>query len=285
MLNCSSWISNCKQFGEIQGLLPNISCEGARSDIIITPQSSIQLLHQDVATSLSLTPFQGFGFPKDIFQIILPGTEIPRWFNHQTTGNSISFLVGHKFPNFAVCIAFGLEGLMGKFFCHVYISINGFKKLLHQFEYDANMADHLWLMYTPYKELQNRVKRLNRCDQNHVEILCKIHPKIIASETSIIKRCGVHVACICHPQKSGTFHENCKNVDSGSQQERYHAVLNIKNISKTKIMSLSEPEAQYQCHSNIVSSCLNECEGTMTGMCLNWKINFSLLLLLASYLR
>ncbi|KAK9988146.1 hypothetical protein SO802_028385 [Lithocarpus litseifolius] len=154
---------------------------------------------------------------------------------------------------------------MGKFFCHVYISINGFKKLLHQFEYDANMADHLWLMYTPYKELQNRVKKLNLCDQNHVEILCKIHPKIIASETSIIKRCGVHVACICHPQKSGTFHEYCKNVDGGSQQERYHAVLNIKNISKTKIMSLSEPEAQYQCHSNIVSSCLNECEGTKTG--------------------
>ena len=158
---------------------------------------------------------------------------------------------------------------MGKFFCHVYISINGFKKLLHQFEYDANMADHLWLMYTPYKELQNRVKRLNRCDQNHVEILCKIHPKIIASETSIIKRCGVHVACVCHPQKSGTFHEYCKNVDSGSQQERYHAVLNIKNISKKKNMSLSEPEGQHQCHSNIVSSSLNECEGTMTGMCLN----------------
>ena len=60
-------------------------------------------------------------------KFLLPGTEIPKWFNHQSVENSISFWVGHKVSKFTVCIA--LEpGTNSYKFC---VSINGFTIRYH----------------------------------------------------------------------------------------------------------------------------------------------------------
>jgi hypothetical protein len=76
------------------GILQNRECEGARSDILMEPWFSDNFPAED-------------GDFRHYF--IVPRTEIPKWFNHQSVENSISFWVGGKFPKLSVYIALGLD--------------------------------------------------------------------------------------------------------------------------------------------------------------------------------
>ena len=65
-------------------------------------------LHQDSVSEkccntskMCSTPFQ--------FNLILSGTKIPKWFNHQSVGSSISFSVGSKSLTFAYYVAFKIK--------------------------------------------------------------------------------------------------------------------------------------------------------------------------------
>jgi hypothetical protein len=173
-----------------------------RSDILMYPQSS-----------------SGDGY--DLFdyrecEFIVPGNEIPNWFNHQSAGSSISFLIGSEFPTFALCLAFGLEeDIPTVHFCDVDISINGIMQVLKLQVFPPMSSDHLWFYYRPGSSLQDLFKDLNLGDQNHVEVLCKVSlrgfdTRIISP--SIIKRMGVHVECICPPQNSTIFYDNYEEV-------------------------------------------------------------------------
>nr|XP_023874680.1 TMV resistance protein N-like [Quercus suber] len=94
-------------FGEILGLPPNIPCLGVRSDISMDPQLSRRISQGD-----------------DEHEIILPGHDIPNWFNHQSVGKSISFWIGPEFPTFGLCLAFGMEDDCSDYCYRVDISIN-----------------------------------------------------------------------------------------------------------------------------------------------------------------
>uniref|UniRef100_A0A2N9H126 Reverse transcriptase zinc-binding domain-containing protein n=1 Tax=Fagus sylvatica TaxID=28930 RepID=A0A2N9H126_FAGSY len=94
-------------------------------------------------------------------------TRIPKWFNHQSVGSSISFSVGREFPPLAFCVALKVR----------------FK--------------------VPEKTTDSRRVNDNIIldERNDVKVLFEISnydPKIRKEVT--IERCGVHVACICSPQ-------------------------------------------------------------------------------------
>ncbi|XP_030958329.1 disease resistance protein RPP5-like [Quercus lobata] len=116
-------------FGEILGLPPNISCLGVRSDISMDPQLSRRISQGD-----------------DEYEIILPGHDIPNWFNHQSVEKSISFWIGPEFPTFGLCLAFGMEDDYSDYCYRVDISIN-----------ETN----------PYLKVQQRAY-INREDRNHL---------------------------------------------------------------------------------------------------------------------
>ncbi|KAK7852751.1 disease resistance protein tao1 [Quercus suber] len=134
LLNSRSLSSLLSQAGEILGILPKRICQGARSNILIDPQSSNRLSHQFVPSPLVFEDFASEtegsrSEDEDIdCEIILPGVDIPKWFKYRSVGHSISFWVGPKFPELAICIAFGPEAHRGGFVCQVYLSINGCKK-------------------------------------------------------------------------------------------------------------------------------------------------------------
>ncbi|KAL4642315.1 hypothetical protein ACB092_02G007200, partial [Castanea dentata] len=173
------------EFGKILGILPNRVSEGARSDKLMDLFDDSESESESDSDSDS------------DYEILLPGTEIPKWlkFNHQSFGNSISFKVGCKFPKLAVCVAFrSAKGLCGlDFFVHVYF--NGCKQC---FRYRSTNESYkeLWLFSKSLGQLnkpnlseQNQVEvgvtcTLENCNRNHTEWL------------------GVNVECICCPQKS-----------------------------------------------------------------------------------
>jgi hypothetical protein len=148
---------------------------------------------------------------KTYFEFILPVSEVPMWFDHQTDRNSISFLVGPEFPTFVVSIAFGPEVHISGFYCEVYLSINGTEKSLYNSIFIKEIPDHLWLFSISHRRLQQHLNESNISEQNHIEIICEINQWSTSSSsetgnlTDIIKSFEVHVECLCCPQKSGVL--------------------------------------------------------------------------------
>ena len=191
--------ANMMQFGEILGLPPNISCLGVRSDISMDPQLSSRI-SQEVSE----------------YVIILPGHEIPNWFNHQSVGRSISFWMGPKFPTFGLCVAFGMEDDYSDYCYHVDISVNGNRRTFRRGILFKNRFDHLWFYCRPPSSLQKQFQDLKLGCRNHVELFCEIFfpPFAPKKSTPFIKGMGVHVECICShsPQNSGIFRDNYEEV-------------------------------------------------------------------------
>ena len=141
------------------------------------------------------------------------GNEIPNWFNHQCNGNSISFLIGPEFPTIALCVAIEIkfeiemikEGVDTQFGCnfdyHVVTSINGSKRLFESTKFFLVFVDRLVLCCRLQSSLQKLFEDLNLGDRNLVQIFCET-----SNDTGkfvlVITRVGVHVECICSPQKS-----------------------------------------------------------------------------------
>ena len=75
---------------------------------IVCPSRS---LHQDYASETDFAQKKGFSFKLNGggHNLVLSVTEIPKWFNHQSVGSSISFLVGQKSLTFACCAAIKVE--------------------------------------------------------------------------------------------------------------------------------------------------------------------------------
>uniref|UniRef100_A0A2N9I5F0 C-JID domain-containing protein n=1 Tax=Fagus sylvatica TaxID=28930 RepID=A0A2N9I5F0_FAGSY len=162
------------------GILPNRECQGARSDILADDEGS-----GSEDEDWYWDSYHNFE---------LPGTEIPKWFSHQSVENSISFWVGHKVSKLAGCIA--LEPADNSYF--VYVSISGFK-ISEYIKYGKD-SNKLWFFFRSIQLLQKHLNVSNPAERNHFEVTYKIHfdgPK--PQNPKVIKRWGVHVECICPP--------------------------------------------------------------------------------------
>ena len=110
--------SNCMQVIEIIGILPNRVCGWARSNKLMDPQLTNYFPSETEGAEsedgdISMDPQFSNNFPSEYEDwavdrtIHFWGTEMPKWFNHQSVDNSIFFFVGRKFPKLVVCIVPG----------------------------------------------------------------------------------------------------------------------------------------------------------------------------------
>ena len=115
--------SNCMQVIGIIGILPNRVCGRARSNKLMDLQISNNFLEW--------VRFERGGFNGIDPRITFSGTEMLKWFNHRSFGNSIIFFVGRNFPKLVVCIVAELRK-MDAFDSFVEISINGYENLEYE---------------------------------------------------------------------------------------------------------------------------------------------------------
>nr|POE81514.1 hypothetical protein CFP56_29142 [Quercus suber] len=208
---------------EIIGILPSRVCGRARSNKLMDPQltnyfpsetEGVEYEDGDISMDPQFSnnfPFETEGVEYedgDIDRTIkFWGTEMPKWFNHQSVDNSIFFFVGRKFPKLAVCVVPGRAVVS----ISVHISINGYKKSNLYFRdlsrFIGDIPDlfdeielfleenNLFLFSLTQRSMQRHLNKSNPTDQNLVEV------SITYSKNGYsVKRWGVHVECTC-PQE------------------------------------------------------------------------------------
>ena len=186
------------QIREMIGFPPNLPpCLGVTSHILMAPHPH---------SSLTISPASVI--PLSEYHSVVEGeNEIPYWFNHQSNGNSISFLIGPEIPTIALCVAIEIiEDIMEDDGCdfnyHVVILINGIKRLFESREYENIIFGPLVFCCRPQSSLQKLFEDLNLGDLNHVQIFCETS-QVTERIVPVITRVAVHVECICPPKKSG----------------------------------------------------------------------------------
>ena len=196
------------------GILPNTLWEGARTNLLINTELSDDFASKTESEDEGITRF-----------IIAPGAEIPKWCNHQSVGNYISFWVGRKFPKIALCIALGQNESHQH--VTVYFYINGCGNYVYLSSTFEENSNHLWLVPLCRSFLQNHLDDSYPSEQNHVELVYEIKPKRYhrrhcpsykprPQNPTVIKRWGVHVECICCSHISGISYFPFQSAKSSS---------------------------------------------------------------------
>jgi len=99
---------------------------------------------------------QGLSNPRPGFGIVVPGNEIPGWFNHQSKGSSISVQVPSWSIGFVACVAFCANGERPSVFCD--FKANGRENFPSPMCISCNsiqvLSDHIWLFYLSFDHLK-----------------------------------------------------------------------------------------------------------------------------------
>ena len=154
--------SNCMQVIGIIGILPNRVCGRARSNKLM----DLQISNNFPPEIIGHVDFRGESFDGFHCDIRFWGTEVLKWFNHQSVDNSIFFSVGRNFPKLVVCIVPGLEDFDG----FVEISINGYENREYQSIQLLGIHTQYLFSLTQWSLLQRHLNESNPTDQNRVKV-------------------------------------------------------------------------------------------------------------------
>ncbi|XP_050260080.1 TMV resistance protein N-like [Quercus robur] len=262
------YISDCKQFEEIQGFPQSLCHLTVRNCPSWNLQSSNKILIQVFlyhSIAFSCKEIIALPFPKYLTRFAklqgiakknadrvlesshrplrwigsfrVPGSEIPDEFNHQSDGNSISFMVGRnwRFPYlFAICLALGPTNEYGGF--GIYVDVNGFKIECDSFHLKKSESCSLWFSSGPLCEWE----KLNLSKQSHLKVTIKMvkhnyHGESMDS-TAMIKKFGVHVECICCCNEGDSGHAIAMETTNTAGFE-----YGLKGFQGDSNMSLSIP--------------------------------------------
>uniref|UniRef100_A0A7N2L9T0 TIR domain-containing protein n=1 Tax=Quercus lobata TaxID=97700 RepID=A0A7N2L9T0_QUELO len=198
-IGCNSLNSQCRrrlfsQLGDVIRLPRNLVCG----------YSNMRSSHQEFGSELGSSSELSFASKWSHYSLALPGTTIPKWFNHRSHGSSISFSVGQKFPSFALCVALNVERkdnvpLVHQVFrCSIYLFINGFEERLETYRFRFDSLNFMLFLYV--SDTHNLLKRIILGDRNDLTLWCEISNNYREAAEITIRSCGVHVACICPPR-------------------------------------------------------------------------------------
>uniref|UniRef100_A0A7N2MUT3 20 kDa chaperonin, chloroplastic n=1 Tax=Quercus lobata TaxID=97700 RepID=A0A7N2MUT3_QUELO len=152
---------------------------------------TLEMPHSRIQLEKLFKQFGEFWRSRYEYELILPGSEIPKWFNHQSVGNSISFWVGRdcNYLKFYYCVV-----LEPKWHDTVHISLkfNGIKfinLIPYRFKRITDMTcNHVWFLKLYESPIDS--KDLDQFEWNLVEVE-------FGAAVSHTLRCGVHAECIC----------------------------------------------------------------------------------------
>ncbi|XP_075638429.1 TMV resistance protein N-like [Castanea sativa] len=187
-------IRNCKNLREIPRFPQSIRIVDVADCVSLDLPSSCRLFNQFL--EISMDP--SFSDDDLCCNLMLPRIEIPKWFklNHQSVGNSVSFVVGREFKKLSVCFAFQsakVETIVTT--CFV-VSTKGFS-VKDEAWVDTISGEHLLLRPVILWEWNES----NPSEQNHVTItvekLLKYGDITSSSDDPKMTWWGVHVDCIC----------------------------------------------------------------------------------------
>ena len=167
------------QFAEKVGLPRNIVCPRGSS-------------HRDCASETD--------FPHKIDgNVLIEGSKIPKWFNHQIGGSSISFSVSRKLlPSFAFCVVIQVQPkdrweytISGSYAINIFV--DGYKGLYSdttRSSPSSSSYSYLWVFYIRDSSLEGII--LN--ERTDVKLQFEFSNNNPETAEITIKKCGVHVA-------------------------------------------------------------------------------------------
>ncbi|PRQ22095.1 putative leucine-rich repeat domain, L domain-containing protein [Rosa chinensis] len=139
-------------------------------------------------------------------QFVIPGNEIPEWYNHQSVGSSITVELhpgwfSNKFMGFSFCVVFRLlKPLSLEWFFNCELSANG--KFLREVgrvfgeEWGQPVLDHIWFVY-----VHRRWYSKQEWQDIHYQLVFSFKTngrskkERIDEEIVQVKKCGVRVVC------------------------------------------------------------------------------------------
>ncbi|KAB5529822.1 hypothetical protein DKX38_019903 [Salix brachista] len=127
--------------------------------------------------------------PRPGFGIVVPGNDVPDWFNHQSKESSIRVQIPRTdWMGFAACVAFSAYG-KSPLFCQ--FKVDGKESYPSPMYIGCNsmqvVSDHLWLFYLSFDYLKDLKEQKNEAF-NNLELSFNSYEQGVK-----VKNCGVHL--------------------------------------------------------------------------------------------
>ena len=194
------YLSNCSKLAENQGFIDLFFAVIKKSpQVSLSLYLSLSLSLSLMVLSILLYMFQGLSpkYQDNIYEIIYPGSEIPKWFSHQCIGNEVNIMepfshLCNEWIGIAICIVYCASPNL-----QIYseglplfnLTINGKHRPVGLYiNRIVSLSDHICLDYClPQCYTEKERKSLWECDANGFrEIQIKIR-------SSLVKKCGLRV--------------------------------------------------------------------------------------------